>query len=469
MLGSMYTDGYGGIAQNFTKAEKWLTKAAKNGQIEAQYNLGTIYYNGQGCNQDFKQAKKWLTKAAQKGHVRAQCNLGILYYKGGPGFKPDPQKAVKWLNKSAEQGYALAQYNLGTFYYTEQVSKALQFLSRAAQQGYAPAQFKLGALYHNGIPPDYVEAERWLRLAAKKGIACAQHALALLYYNGNGVFPDYGEGQTWFCSTGEPGYAEAQYILGSKYYLGEKGGPKDNARAELCLRAAAEQGHADAQFSFGVLYLSDELCSADIKEAEKWIRLAAAQGHAYAKFLLWGLCNFTHDCSEDNTKACCSEAIMFLRSAADQELAPVLHALGRQHYHANNFSQAAHYYDCAARQGHGPAQNDLASMYDAGKGVPESPAEARKLRGLVVKKGLQEPACGVDYTEVVFKMIKDVGKIIGPPLFEGMSIWFNQVGLFAGLASGYSVSTGIYELLEYTAGIIDDDSYQPTWSFKLVE
>jgi TPR repeat protein len=78
----------------------------------AQYNLGTMYHEGDGVKQDDKEAVKWYRKAAEQGYASAQHNLGCMY-SNGRGVKQDEKEAVAWYRLTAKQGHAGAQYNLG--------------------------------------------------------------------------------------------------------------------------------------------------------------------------------------------------------------------------------------------------------------------------------------------------------------------------------------------------------------------
>ena len=60
--------------------------------------------------EDDREAVKWYRKAAEQGYAKAQYNLGVMYFKG-EGVADDAE-AVKWYRKSAEQGFAFAQRNL---------------------------------------------------------------------------------------------------------------------------------------------------------------------------------------------------------------------------------------------------------------------------------------------------------------------------------------------------------------------
>ena len=79
-------------------------KLAEEGNVEAQYKMGTIYEARLGEAQDFKEAAKWYLKAAEKGHAKAQYKLGTMYTQG-KGVHQDHMEAARWLGKAAQQGY----------------------------------------------------------------------------------------------------------------------------------------------------------------------------------------------------------------------------------------------------------------------------------------------------------------------------------------------------------------------------
>lgn len=90
--------------------------SAEQGNIEAQYNLATEFYNGWGRAKDYHNAFRWYQKAANQGNAPAQYALGSMYRKG-QGVRQDYTKAVEWYQKAANQGNVEAQNNLGTMYY----------------------------------------------------------------------------------------------------------------------------------------------------------------------------------------------------------------------------------------------------------------------------------------------------------------------------------------------------------------
>ena len=89
---------------------------AKQGDAEAQNDLGGMYDEGQGVTQDYKEAVKWWRRAAEQGYAKAQTHLGYMY-QHGDGVIKDYKEAVKWYRLAAEQGNAAAQTNLGNMYH----------------------------------------------------------------------------------------------------------------------------------------------------------------------------------------------------------------------------------------------------------------------------------------------------------------------------------------------------------------
>ena len=79
-------------------------RLAKEGQADAQFHLGRMYYFGEGVPQDYKEAEKWFRKSAEQGHARAQYNLGFMYAYG-EGVPKDHVKAYAWFDVCIANGY----------------------------------------------------------------------------------------------------------------------------------------------------------------------------------------------------------------------------------------------------------------------------------------------------------------------------------------------------------------------------
>lgn len=72
----------------------WQSLAEK-GEVDSQYNLGVIYYSGDGVKQDYVEAAKWFRKAAAQGDRLARNYLGLMYL-NGEGVKQSESEAHKW-------------------------------------------------------------------------------------------------------------------------------------------------------------------------------------------------------------------------------------------------------------------------------------------------------------------------------------------------------------------------------------
>ncbi|ESZ71324.1 hypothetical protein X727_08990 [Mesorhizobium sp. L103C119B0] len=104
-LGLMYWRGQG-IAQNDRQATYWWGKAAEQGNADAASLLAQA--RGRGIAKDEKSAEFWLLEAAKAGNVEAELNLGKLYYTG-IGGKPNYPESAKWFSTSASHGNAEAR------------------------------------------------------------------------------------------------------------------------------------------------------------------------------------------------------------------------------------------------------------------------------------------------------------------------------------------------------------------------
>ena len=237
--------------EEYTKAVELFTKAAEQGHPEAQWSLGSCYYDGNGVEEDIFEAVKWYRKSAEQGFADAQYSLGYCY-ENGEGVRANIIEAVKWYKKSAEQGNAGAQCNLGVCYENgegveKNIKEAVKWYKKAAEQGNEFAQCNLGICYEygEGVETNDAEAVKWYLKAAEQGNAQAQCNLACKYFSGEGVKQSYTEAVKWYRKAAEQDYADAQYYLGTCYEDGD--GVEENLNEAIkWYKKAAEQEHEEA-------------------------------------------------------------------------------------------------------------------------------------------------------------------------------------------------------------------------------
>lgn len=91
------------VSEELIPSPSEIRKKAEQGDVEAQNNLGDMYFEGTGVSQDYKQALKWLTKATAQGHAGAHKYLAGMYY-SGMGVTKDPVEAYAWALNAAMHG-----------------------------------------------------------------------------------------------------------------------------------------------------------------------------------------------------------------------------------------------------------------------------------------------------------------------------------------------------------------------------
>lgn len=96
-------------------AEADLRSKANRGDLDSQFQLGSLYFVGKP-DKDLKQAEHWWKLAADKGHAMAAVSLAYLYTgRDNPDFN-NPEQMLKYLNQSAAGGNPMAQHILGNLY-----------------------------------------------------------------------------------------------------------------------------------------------------------------------------------------------------------------------------------------------------------------------------------------------------------------------------------------------------------------
>ena len=170
-----------------------LIEQAKSGVAFAQFQLGTMYEHGDGVGVDIDRAIFWYELAAKQGYVDAQFNLGNIYH----AHVKDDRKSAYWFEKAADLGDKEAQYNIALDYYEgigveKDLEKSFKWMEKAAKNDLAYAQYNLGVFYAKG---EYVlknpkEARKWYLLAAEKGDPNSQFALGKMYMRGEGTEKD---------------------------------------------------------------------------------------------------------------------------------------------------------------------------------------------------------------------------------------------------------------------------------------
>ncbi|KAI9334515.1 hypothetical protein DFJ73DRAFT_790673 [Zopfochytrium polystomum] len=144
-LGVLYEgkgDSNGSILPDPQYAHDLFLKAAQLGYSPSQYKLGLCYeYGHLGLPVDPRRSIAWYTRAAEQGDPEAELALSGWYLTGADGvLRQSDTEAYLWARKAADKGLAKAEYAVG--YYVEHgvgvradVDDARRWYLRAAGQG----------------------------------------------------------------------------------------------------------------------------------------------------------------------------------------------------------------------------------------------------------------------------------------------------------------------------------------------
>ena len=82
---------------------RYLAQVPIAADQRAELTEALLYDQGFCVEQDLGKAADWYRKAAEQGFVDAQANLGLMYFHG-QGLKKDHQAAAHWLNLAVANG-----------------------------------------------------------------------------------------------------------------------------------------------------------------------------------------------------------------------------------------------------------------------------------------------------------------------------------------------------------------------------
>lgn len=145
-----------------------LRPRAEQGQADAQQLLCYMHAQGYGVPQDTVEAVQWWRKAAEQGNVEAQSDLGVTYSCGEVRVPRDYSEAAKWLRLASDWGDVVAQNDLAEMYrdgkgVPQDYALAHMWFNLAAAKGNADANKSRDDLAQKMTPDQIAEAQRLAR------------------------------------------------------------------------------------------------------------------------------------------------------------------------------------------------------------------------------------------------------------------------------------------------------------------
>jgi TPR repeat protein len=177
-------------AGDFSTAFRLLSGAAKEGDPEAQVNLGYLYARGHGARADQVEALRLYRLSAAQGDGEGMNAIGYKY-EFASGVPKDVEQAVHWFCRAIEHGNPRAMNNLANMLSAgsdirRNLPEARRLWEQAAALGHVNAAYNMGLSYLQGLSGenDAHLAGVWILKAGKAGQADAQRILRRNGYAG---------------------------------------------------------------------------------------------------------------------------------------------------------------------------------------------------------------------------------------------------------------------------------------------
>ena len=196
---------------------KQLTREAENGDVESQFKLGSLYYEGNIFAKDIEKGLYWLEKAAAAGNVSAMTNCHVHWTYGDERNK---HIGKLWAMAAAATGDSNAQYNYAVTLKNgdggqADVRRALRYYRLSARQGNSDAQCNLASalIEGDGIQQDIIKGVELLNEALEQDNAVALYVAGHYLLDGDIVEQDIELAHEFFVESSKQGLWLADEVL----------------------------------------------------------------------------------------------------------------------------------------------------------------------------------------------------------------------------------------------------------------
>jgi len=250
------------------RAQHWYMEAAKNGDAEAQYQVGLrlsrVHRPSSGV--------EWFRKAAEQGHVDAMVEMA----RWGQG----EEERDSWLEAAFERRHPEALYMKAAKLGASDLPEARELMLEAAEGGSAAAMGRLAQEYATGgilFDQDLGAAKKWSKSMQRKLAETTDYSNQDHWLHSDKLAGI--EEQLEQIKSGDPDtlFETAERILRSR-----DADEVAKKRAMDYLERAAGKGHPEAAFELGKRYGLDNPDPEAAKTALHWYERAADAGNMRA-------------------------------------------------------------------------------------------------------------------------------------------------------------------------------------------
>jgi TPR repeat protein len=159
-LATLFRDGGPGLKPDGRLATSYFEKAGTGAALN---EIGLMYLKGNAVTRNAKIAHDWFEKAAAQGSIEAEYNLGLLFQAGYTG-QPDYIQAMDHFQTAANAKDGPSMLALGQLYaegkgVPKDLVQAHAWFDLAAANGIAEGATRAAALEANMTPTDVVRAK----------------------------------------------------------------------------------------------------------------------------------------------------------------------------------------------------------------------------------------------------------------------------------------------------------------------
>lgn len=214
-----------------------------------------------------------IQQAAQQGDGDAQFDLGMMYY-FGDGVDQDLDLARKWLEKAAKQGIAVSKINniLSEIDSLQSQRDQLNELIRQVEEMNAPNR----AAAHAAAEKEFIETQQ----AAQQGDGEAQLNLAWMYFDGEGVETDYILALQWSEKAAKQGVPQAGFLM----RRAQEEIDKQTVAANRAARQASNKVLSASDFQMGMTRAEVAKVVGDLSVANRTMGMVPTENHPFVEF-----------------------------------------------------------------------------------------------------------------------------------------------------------------------------------------
>lgn len=225
-----------------------IREASLLGDKSAQY----YFAMEQIKSNNLKDGVKGLTNSARSGYPQAQYQLGKMYYQGN-GVSKNRQTGFQLIKLAADKNIADAQYDLAKIYFSQEDNAlkkgGVYWLVSSVKNGKTSACDDLYKLYKEGliVNSDMKKHLYYLQCAAKNESVDAMKTLGSYLFSGTHLTKDVNQAMFWYKKAAENKDTQSAYIYAKHNLVLER----DESLTMLRTNASK---HEESAFLLGQIY-----------------------------------------------------------------------------------------------------------------------------------------------------------------------------------------------------------------------